>query len=335
MAVIGCHADDGRILCQSGKMTIDLSPWGLTFKRIREDILLPGSPERCASRVALDDSTGRTWMLEQLKPGQFDKRERIGRALAMLADAELPVPAYVAANGRYCVEQEGAYWQLSPFVFGDPLPQPEFVDDRERGVSLGGFLAAMRLVSSLSDEYNNVPRFDLEAYVNELMAVMAPRRPDLHEALLPVLGVLAPLFDAWHELPVTLCQGDFHPLNVIWRKKEVAAVIDWEFMGLRPVLFDVANCLGCVGIEDPHALVRGLAPALLTTVHDSGQLDHADLALLPEMILGMRFAWMSEWLRKQDEEMARLEVRYMRLLGNSIDTLLPAWEQVLGMRRRS
>ncbi|SOB58495.1 Aminoglycoside phosphotransferase [Pseudodesulfovibrio profundus] len=314
-------------------MKTDLSPWGLTLGRIRDDILLPGSPERCASRVAVDDSTGRTWMLEQLKPGQFDSRERIGRALTTLSDAGVPVPAYVAADGRYCVEQGGAYWQLSPFIFGDPLPQPEFVDDAARGVSLGQFIAGMRFVSSAaSDEFLNVPRFDLEAYVNELMAVMAPRRVDLHEALLPVLGVLAPLFDVWHDLPVALCQGDFHPLNVIWNDTQVGAVIDWEFMGLRPVLFDVANCLGCVGIEDPHALVRGLAPALLKTLRDQGQLDPADLALLPEMILGMRFAWMSEWLRKQDEEMAQLEVRYMRLLGNSIDTLLPVWEQMLGMK---
>ena len=313
-------------------MKTDLSPWGLTLGRIRDDILLPGSPERCTSRVAVDDSTGRTWMLEQLKPGQFDSRERIGRTLTTLAKAGLPVPAYVATDGRYCVEQDGAHWQLSPFIFGDPLPQPDFVDDAARGVSLGQFIADMRCVPSASDEFLNVPRFDHEAYANELMAVMAPRRADLHEALLPVLGVLAPLFDVWHDLPVALCQGDFHPLNVIWNDTQVGAVIDWEFMGLRPVLFDVANCLGCVGIEDPHALVRGLAPALLKTLRDQGQLDPADLALLPEMILGMRFAWMSEWLRKQDEEMAQLEVRYMRLLGNSIDTLLPAWEQMLGMK---
>lgn len=311
-------------------MIENLSLWGLKPGRPRADILPPGSPERCMARTAVEDHTGTVWMLEQLRPGQFDWRERIGRSLSFLADSGLPVPAYLqGADGRYVTERDGTYWQLSPFVPGDPLPQPEFIDQEERGVSLGHFVADLHATGSPIREFDHAPAFILEDYVNELMGTMAPRRPDIHEALLPVLPALTPLFEAWQELPMTLCQGDFHPLNVIWQEQEVAAVIDWEFMGLRPALFDVANCLGCVGIEDPHALVRGLAPALLTTLRDRGCLNEECLKLLPETILGLRFAWMSEWLRKKDEEMAEIEVRYMRLLTNSIDTLLPAWKQIL------
>lgn len=306
--------------------------WGLAPGRPRTDILLPGSPQRCVTRMAVEDDTGAVWMLEHLRPGQFDRRERIGRALALLESAGLPVPAYQAiSHGRFTAEIDGQYWQLSPYVPGEPLPQPEFVDDPKRGLSMGTFIAALHTAGPTIHEFDTEPPFILEDYVNELMATMAPRRPDLHEALLPVLGALAPLFEAWPHLPVTLNQGDFHPLNVIWRKSTVAAVIDWEFAGMRHALFDTANCLGCVGIEDPHALVRGLAPALLTTLRDTGCLDRTSLTLLPEMLVGMRFAWMSEWLRKQDEEMAQLEVRFMRLMTNSLDELLPAWEKLLGV----
>jgi len=312
-------------------MTDLLSHWGLIAGRQRTDIVLPGSPERCLSRRAVEDGQGRVWMLETLRPGQFERRERIGSALDRLSRAGLPVPAYLAGpDGRFVIETDGEYHQLSPYVPGDPLPQPEYIEDGARGQSLGKFLCRLREASGSVRDFDDEPPFLLEGYVNGLMAAMAERRPDLHRALIPVLPALVPLFEAWPGLPTALCHGDFHPLNVIWHGRSAAAVIDWEFMGNRPCLFDVANSLGCVGIEDPHALVRGLAPALLRTMRHGLCLDNTSLSLLPEMLLGLRFAWMSEWLRRKDEEMAGIEVSYMRLLANSLDTLLPAWKKLLG-----
>ncbi|QJB56480.1 phosphotransferase [Pseudodesulfovibrio sp. zrk46] len=311
-------------------MLDNLTLWGLTPKSVSVDVLLPGSPERCLGRTAVEDNTGAIWMLEHLRPGQFDRREKIGRTLDALKKEGLPIPAYLPGpDGRFCVEKEGEYFQISPFVPGDPLPQPEFVTHTERGASLGEFTADLHEAGNSIHEFDNDPPFILEDYVNELMGTIAPRRPDVHEDLLPVLPVLVPLFEAWNDLPTALCQGDFHPLNIIWNDRSVAAVIDWEFMGIRPALFDVANCFGCVGIEEPRALVHGLAVTLLRTLNDRGQLDKESLSLLPELILGLRFAWMSEWLRKKDEEMVHIELRFMRLLANSIDTLLPAWDKLL------
>lgn len=312
-------------------MIENLTLWGLTPGRLRTDIFLPGSPERCVERLAVEDESGGVWMMERLHPGQFDRRERIGRTLAILESEGLAVPAYrPGSDGKYAVEYDGYHWQLSPFVPGDPLPQPDFIDDPIRGESLGAFVAQLHAASDALREFDNEPTFILEDYINELMGAIAPRRPEIHEALLPVLGALVPLFEAWPHLSSKVNQGDFHPLNVIWHGNQVGAVIDWEFAGIRPALFDTANCLGCVGIEDPQALVRGLVPAMLTTLRDAGCIDHDSLSFLPEMIVGLRFAWISEWLRKKDEEMVQLEVRYMRLMVNSLDTLLPAWRKLLG-----
>jgi len=309
-----------------------LSLWGLTPAHVRDDIALPGSPERCIVRWAIEDADGAVWMLEQLRPGQFDRRERIGRTLAALNKSGLPLAAYrPGPDGRFVVEHDDFHWQLSPFISGDPLPQPDFVDHADRGYNLGRFLADLRSAGSSIREFDSQPRFDLEAYVNELMAAIHPREPETYTGLAPVLPVLAPLFDAWNDLPATLSHGDFHPLNIIWQGHAIGAVVDWEFAGIRPALFDAANTLGCVGIEDPYALVKGLAPAMLTVLRDEECLDAASLTLLPQMILGLRFAWMSEWLRKQDREMIEMEVRYMRLLANSLDSLLPAWEKGLGI----
>nr|WP_321513546.1 phosphotransferase [uncultured Pseudodesulfovibrio sp.] len=307
-----------------------LTLWGLVPGRPRPDMALPGSPQRCLDRALMEDDTGRVWMLEQLRPGQFERRERIGHALSSLENTGFPVPAYIPdLNGRFVAEHDNSHFQLSPFIPGTPLLQPEFIEDSERGRNLGDILVTLHNADPAIQEFDIDPPFILESYVNNLMATLAPRNPNIHEALLPVLNSLTPLFEAWNELPMVLSHGDFHPLNIIWREQSVAAVIDWEFIGVRPALFDVANCLGCIGIEDPLALVRGLTPALLTTLNEVGCLEKTNFVLLPELILGMRFAWMSEWLRRHDTEMIDLEIRYMRLLANSIDTLLPAWQQFL------
>jgi len=307
-----------------------LALWGLTPGRDRPDIPLQGSPERCEARAAVEDSAGRVLVLERLGSASVERRRRIGAFLERLGRAGLPVPAPLTGpGGRIVVPDQGAHWQLSPFVPGDPLPQPGYVDQPERGVHLGRFLAGLRRAGAGSREFDGEPGFSLPGYADTLMAAIAKRRPDLHRELLPVQAALAPLAGAWADLETAPCHGDFHPGNVIWRGPKVAAVIDWEFAGHRPVLYDAANCLGCVGAEDPAALVRGLAPALLRTLRDEGCLPPRALALLPEMTLALRMAWLSEWLRRGDGEMIGLEVRFMRLLANSLDTLLPAWKTVL------
>jgi homoserine kinase type II len=310
--------------------------WGLEPGRDRPDIPLEGSPERCEARLAVEDACERLWVLERIRSDCADRRARIGSVLDGLARIGLPVPAYLSGpDGGYVLHADGCCWQLAPFVAGDPLPQPEYVDDPERGHSLGRFLADLRaagpeIAAHGVQGFYHEPSFSLPDYAGSLMATLDARQPDTRRALAPAVEAMAPLFEAWAELPRTLCHGDFHPRNVIWRDQEVASVIDWEFAGLRPRLFDAANCLGCVAAEDPRALVRGLAPALLRTLRDADCLDPADMTLLPGLVLALRLGWLSEWLRRNDREMIDMEIRLMRLLANSLDTLLPAWKTVLG-----
>ena len=49
------------------------------------------------------------------------------------------------------------------------------------------------------------------------------------------------------------------------------------------------------------------------------------LAYLPEFIIAIRFAWLSEWLRKKDNDMISLECDYMDLLTDNTKTLKQAW----------
>ncbi|MGE4552486.1 MAG: aminoglycoside phosphotransferase family protein, partial [Desulfovibrionaceae bacterium] len=60
----------------------------------RPDIELPGSPQRCRSRRAVEDADGRIWVLEELAESQAQRRERTSRLLALLGAAGLPVPEF-------------------------------------------------------------------------------------------------------------------------------------------------------------------------------------------------------------------------------------------------
>ncbi|WP_250645445.1 phosphotransferase enzyme family protein [Salidesulfovibrio onnuriiensis] len=303
-----------------------LKMWEIDSDRLRSDIFVPGSSERCVQRHVVEDGDGSFWVLERLFPSQHERRERIGRALSVLRDAGLPVLYYrPGPDGGFVVRENNYHWQLAPYVPGDPLPQPDFVDHPERGEALADFLIALRREGAGIREFDQEPDFDLPAYADELMDTLGTRKPELHRELAPIREALAPLFEAWGDLPRCLCHGDFHPLNVIWKGMDVAAVIDWEFAGQRPVLYDAANCLGCVGIEDPQALGNGLAPAMLGKMHGAGLLDEVSFGFLPHLLLGLRFAWMSEWLRRKDAEMQELELDYMTLLARNLESLGRMW----------
>lgn len=307
--------------------------WGLSPVCPRPDVALPGSPERCVRRVA-GEVDGRVLVLERLRPGQHRRRERIAHLLYGLQEVDLPVLEYLRLpGGGFVAESEGEHWQLSVYVPGDVLPMPEYVDHEERGESLGRFLAQLsKYAPAIATDFPD-DAFRLETYVDELMATISEREPQLGEALQECRRAAQPLFDAWDDLPRTLAHGDLHPLNIIWRGREVAAAIDWEFAGIRPALYDTANCLGCVCIEDPSSMSKGLAPALLATLRDAGLLDAEGLRLLPHLVLALRFAWMSEWLRRKDSEMIDLERHLMILLARNLGGLTGLWAKMLGFAK--
>jgi homoserine kinase type II len=126
-------------------------------------------------------------------------------------------------------------------------------------------------------------------------------------------------------LPVAFCHGDYHPLNIIWQDNEIEAVIDWEFCGLKPDIYDCANLIGCIGMEHPSGLVDGLALSFIHDMQRSSIISAQSWEMFAEFVLALRFAWLAEWLRKKDREMIDLEETYMNLLMDNMEILKSAW----------
>ena len=172
------------------------------------------------------------------------------RAVAGLRDLGLPVvPPLAARDGRTFVLLRGRRYALFPWVEGEhrsgaaldpeqcsalgallggmhtalahlhpPVPQPPFqpsADPAQTRRTVAGLLALAR---------DQVPQEPFDA--------LARRRLTERLELLAEHGHRRPAPDA--APPTGWVHGDFHPLNLLYRGREPAAVLDWDRLGPKP-----------------------------------------------------------------------------------------------------
>lgn len=349
-----------------------LHRFGLAPRRLATEFPLPGSPERCLSRTAVQDDDGRLWMLERLDPAQVARRESMGVLLAHLADPAVSgpdlaplVPAYLPVDAPFPrvppaaappvgdqprhvlavnTPPHAGYWQLSPFVPGAALPRPDYLDHGWRGSAMAALLLTLhRAGDRLPAGLPAPPVPSLPAFIAGLHDAMARRRPEAARRLHPVRDALEALPDVLAGQPMVLAHGDAHPLNLIWAHGEnppppssgplaaLRGIIDWEFSGAQPLLYDAANCIGCVGFEHPSGLGRGFAVAFTATLRKGSAASSLPgmptdmLRHLPLMVLASRFGWLSEWLRRDDRDMLAMELDYCDILLRHRRQLAELW----------
>ena len=130
---------------------------------------------------------------------------------------------------------------------------------------------------------------------------------------------------AYEKMPVAFCHGDYHPMNVIWSANDIKCVIDWEFSGYKREIYDAANLIGCIGVEDPKSLTGELVKSFISDMKAANIISKTSWKYMVEFIVALRFAWLAEWLRRKDTEMISLELDYMRVLIDNKNILQKAW----------
>ncbi|MDY6952741.1 MAG: phosphotransferase [Thermodesulfobacteriota bacterium] len=302
--------------------------WNLQVKEIREDIPMAGSPERCEQRFVIHCHDDRLYVLERLFEDHVDHKRRIIGLLDYLSQkGTSAIHPYVSTeNNGSIVHCDDRFWQLVPFIEGVALERPAYVFDRWRGKVLARFLIELREKAGDVPGFSALDPFSIKDYIYRLIFQIEKHEPELSKEIAPVVVFLEKRFMAVHdELPVAFCHGDYHPLNIIWSPHGIHAVIDWEFLGYKPEIYDVANLIGCIGIEDPGGLSGDLVKDLVKELRGAGIISDLSWEHLCEFMVAMRFAWMSEWLRNQDQEMIALEAVYMRLLVTHSEKLRRLW----------
>jgi len=308
---------------------------GLEPTSVREDVSLAGSPARTVARIAVEDASDVVSIVEEIDRTRVDRKRAIARTLARLstADPGLPVPIYREyAPGETVLKRGEHFFQVVPYVPGIPLDRETYLDEGWRGPVMARFLVRMRLAARQAglEERPETEPFFLREYVRKLVTNMERHDRDTLAAVRPALGYLEKGYFAQEGyLPVSFCHGDYHPVNIVWGEDGIRAVIDWEFSGPKPELYDAANMVGCLGMEDPAALTGPIVMEFLSVLRQEGNFSGESWQAFPDLVLALRFAWLSEWLRFREPDMASLEATYMGMLRANRDSLARAWGIVL------
>jgi len=305
-----------------------LRRWGLQLKKIREDIPIAGSPDRCLFRTVIEEREGKLCILENLSPEFMPHKKIIAQAIAFLVEKGLTeVHSYLPlGKDDYIVTWQNLYWQASPYVDGIPLERPEYAFEGWRGSVLAGFLIDLWEKSEEIPFFARSQSFSILSFNRDFIGKIKVREPALYERIRPAVDFLEQRFVKVHnDLPVRFCHGDFHPLNVIWSASGINAVIDWEFLGYKPEIYDVAMMIGCLGMEKPQSLTGDLVFEFVKRLKESGLIAEISWSYLFEFVLALRFAWLSDWLKRCDPEMIDCEAVYIRLLLDNYEIFIKSW----------
>ncbi len=303
--------------------------WDIEFKSAREDIDIYGSPERALSRIVIQDKKNRLFLLEKFSRDKFSLRRNVGRAIKYLNSNGLKeaLPYLKTKHGDFLPFFNDSCYEISLFLKNTEVKRPEYLESGEIGKNFASFLLNLSKASSDMGEKIVFPPFSIKKYIYKLFSEMELHDIKMHKKYLPFFDFLEKKFMAVHDsIPSAFCHGDLHPLNVIWNNEKIKAVIDWEFAGIKPEIYDAANLVGCAGIEDPNGLTHAMVVTFIDSLKKSGIICENGWNIFPEYVLALRFAWLSEWLRKKDKEMLELEACYMDILINNMDILRQIWK---------
>lgn len=302
--------------------------WRVSLKKVHQEIPLQGSPERSVFRVVVEDKKGKYFVLEEISEKSIANKKRIAAALAFLSEKKLArIQAHLAAeNGEYIIHYKNNFWQMTPFVQGIHLHREQYMYEKWRGAALAAFLIKLRHASKKIPLCNSGEGFSLKNYIYKLVREINLYNKDIKKEVQGIAGFLEKDFmPVYEKLPVAFCHGDYHPLNIIWSEDDIRCVIDWEFSGIKSELYDAANLIGCVGVEDPRSLTGELVNSFIADIRKTAMISPQSWKYLLEFVIALRFAWLSEWLRRKDTDMIRLELDYMRLLIDHQNMLQKAW----------
>lgn len=314
--------DTSCIICDeySSVTTLPESPekllnlWGITYTKECAHRMIQGSPERSLFRTVIEDKKGSFYILEEIEKKSITKKEKIARRLQELKKLNLKVITYCSSNNRFVQKYKGRYWLCQPYLQNEALSRSDYWKSSSKGDQVAQFLIELKSASS-NFKRGKSDTFSLQRYIKNLLKTIKKSDKETFRKLKPLKHLLEEqLYPLYDDLPESFSHGDPHPLNMIWQNDEIAAVIDWEFSGFRPRLYDVALILGCVGSESEEALNEAFINAFLNTLLEESYLTKKEWQNLPLFVVAQRFAWLSEWLRRNDNEMVDFELFYMRYL---------------------
>lgn len=302
--------------------------WGIDFHSTCDTVNVQGSPERTLSRMVIRDNRGQRFLIEKFSVDKFALRDRVARSIEYLHQKGLTraLPYKRSSHGQFLPKFNTGCFQVSDFLDSTQICRPEYLESADMGQNFARFLIDLSRASANIQDNFVFSVFSIKTYIYQLFNKMKQHNPVEHQRFMPVLQFLERSFMQAHDrLALAFCHGDLHPMNVIWDNDTIVAVIDWEFAGIKPDIYDLANLVGCAGIENPNGLGMPMVMNLVEQVRSAQIFSDAGWAVFPEYLLALRFAWLSEWLRNKDDQMLDMEYAYMKILMDHMDEIRDGW----------
>lgn len=162
-------------------------------------------------------------------PSEPDSAGREARILEMLAPIDLPAPRVIA------LDREGTdtVW---PALLMTRMPGRRRFRPLEAGPWLEGMARLAARIHSAPVSLDALPAYCLWGADDPLPVPQWWSKPEVWETAVAVFRGPAPAE------PMTFIHRDFHPGNVLWKRRRLSAIVDWLHGCRGPVAVDVAHC---------------------------------------------------------------------------------------------
>lgn len=169
--------------------------------------------------------------------------------LRRLAAAGFPVPCpVVAPNGLTILVRDGEMYEVLQWVEGGPFPEGDPQAIAEVGAFLGRFHKT--LASDFPAGKEERLREDHPDLLKPYLASLEELAPDADErrqlaSIDAQLALVRRQLDEqlYANLPRAIIHGDFHPGNVRFQGTSVAALYDFDYLGVQARVRDVSDAL--------------------------------------------------------------------------------------------
>lgn len=306
--------------------------FSVKIKHLRPEFEISGSPERTDFRTVVESDEGLLYVMECFDETKITRKKTIGETVNKLNIHGLKktLPYLRTENGNPIYQSHGLGWQMSPYIESEEILRPDWAFTKDTGAEFAEFIIQMISTSKKIGIISaDLPFFSIKKYIRSIALQISEHNPEITELVNPAIDFLEKSFFKSHDsLREGFCHGDIHPLNAIWKNGSIIAVIDWEFMGIKPEIYDLANLLGCIGMESPESLGGEHALTLISKLKEADTYEKQSWDVLIDFVMAVRFGWLSEWLRKKDHEMIKLETDYMDLLLKYGNDIQKTWDAV-------
>ncbi|MER7107028.1 phosphotransferase [Streptomyces sp. NPDC000229] len=232
------------------------------------------------------------------------------RATQRLHALGVPVaPPLPDAEGDTVAEIDGRCYALHPWIEGRHRAGAQLTaaGSRRLGALLGLVHTCLEQVmeSHSGHQYRSADPEETFRVIDRLLALARARRPrDAFDELAEhrLLERRRLLADHAHRRPPPASaggwvHGDFHPLNLLYRGAEPAAIIDWDRLGVQPRAEEAVRAAAIFFVQPAGGLELGKVRAYARAYRRAAGADSAELAAAVHRVWWERLNdfWILRW----------------------------------------